>query len=70
LQGGHSNSLEILLVLPGSILPATPKRKTQFGHTALHILPGGMHDRRTAIPGVSTQDQAAETGLAFVPLMR
>jgi hypothetical protein len=29
-----------------------------------------MHHRRTAIPGVSTQDQAAETGLASMPLMR
>jgi len=60
----------ILLLLPGSILPAAPKRKGQIGHGGLHILPHGMRDRRTAIPGVSTQDQAAETGLAFVPLMR
>jgi len=56
--------------LAGSILPAAPKRKGQNGRGGLHILPGGMRHRRAAISDVSTQDQAVETGLASVPLMR
>jgi hypothetical protein len=70
LQGGHHFSLGILLVLPGSILPAASKRKGQINHGGLHILPRGMRNRRTAIPRVSTQDQTAETGLASMALMR
>jgi hypothetical protein len=58
------------LLLPTSILPAAPKRKGQIGRAGLHILPRGMHNRRTAIPDASTQDQAKETGLALVPPMR
>jgi hypothetical protein len=62
--------LGFFFVLAGSILPAASKRKGQINHGGLHILPRGMHNRRTAIPDASTQDQATETGLAFVPLMR
>jgi hypothetical protein len=58
------------LLLPSSILPTAPKRKRQIGRVGLHILPGGMRNRRTAIPDASAQGQAAETGLALVPLMR
>jgi len=60
----------IFLVLPGSILPMARKRKSQIGRSGLHILPHGMHYRRIAIFGVSTQDTAAQTRLASPPPMR
>jgi hypothetical protein len=46
------------------------KRKGQNGRSALHILSHGMHYRRIVMFDVSTQDGAAETRLASVPLMR
>jgi len=46
------------------------KRKSQNSRSGLHILPHGIHYRRSAIFDVSTQDGAAETCLASVPLMR
>jgi len=57
--------LEIFLLLRTSILPAAPKRKGQIRHSGLHILPDGMPDCCTAIPGVSTQDQARGNLLGF-----
>ena len=63
--------LEIFLLLRTSILPAAPKRKAQIGHTGLHILPvGECGDCCTAIPGVSTQDQARGNRLGFATPMR
>jgi hypothetical protein len=42
-HGGHEDGLpDILFDLAGSIPPVAPKRKTQIGGLALHILRGGM----------------------------